>query len=118
MKKNLLLISIFCLFSFSSFAASVKRVAEMDERRFFGAIPIYNENKNSPDPKLRKLSEYAANIFSQYFALANKIGGNEMKATLLTIYEEKEYPIEELIERGKVEARRQGIPLIYIKKTK
>lgn len=37
------------------------------ERRFFGAIPIYYENKDSDDPKLRKLSQYAANIVADGF---------------------------------------------------
>ena len=117
--KNLFLIS-FLFLSFSSFASTAKRVTEMDTRRFFGSIPIYYKNKNSLDPKRRELSEYAADLFAQYFALANKVGGLEMEATLRVIYNEKEYPTaaNELIERGKAEARRQGIQLLNIRGSK
>lgn len=113
--KNLFLISFFFLISPSCFASS-KRITEEDRENFFSSIPIYDENKNSSDLEKKRLSEYTANLFAQYFALANKIGGAEMVATLKVIYNEEKYSTtaNELIERGETEARRQGIHPIYL----
>lgn len=122
MKKNLniFLTLFFSLISFNSFASNgVKRITEMDRGKFFSCAPIYSKYKNDPKPKLKKLSEYSADLFAQYFALANKIGGTDMEAILSVVYDNDENPTpEELLRRGEAETRRQGIQLLNITRKK
>ena len=80
-----------------------------DRRKFIDSVYVYNNHCNSNDPQRKKLKEYTANLFAKYFVLANKIGGNEMKATLFAVCSDAP---KELIERGKEEARKQGVNII------
>lgn len=105
--KNLFLISFF-LISSSCFASS-KRITEMDKDKFIGSVSVYKKFKASNDPEIKEAVEYAADIFAQYFALANRIGGEEMITTLSVLCEDAP---KELIERGEAEAHRQGVTIL------
>lgn len=102
--KNLFLISFF-LISSSCFASS-KKVTEVDTRRFFSSMPIYSKNKNSPDPKMREVSEYAANIVADGFI---KYSGDEVGEITLGVIMDDVVKHKELVDMISKKAEKAGV---------
>lgn len=82
-------------------------IYEKEERgRFFSAIPIYSKNKNSPDPKRRELSQYAANIVADGFI---KYSGDKIGEITLDVIREDVLEHKELVNIILNKAEKAGV---------
>ena len=84
-------------------------------KRFFGAIPIYEKNKNSPDPKRRELSRYAANIVADGFI---KYSGDKVGEITLGVVLDDVVKHPELVDIITNKAKDAGVKFSLGKNTK